>query len=97
VTLAKDNPDVAEVHRALGAAYAKEKPTTAIAELETAIRLDPSDVVAHISLARLQRSQGNIKSAINQYQAAVKLEPNNAALQQELADASRALAKRSHN
>jgi tetratricopeptide (TPR) repeat protein len=88
VALVQANPDVAEVHRALGEAYTKSKPTAAAAELQTAIRLDPADADAHIALARLQLAHGNKRSAITHLEAALKLQPNNTALQRELADAS---------
>jgi cytochrome c-type biogenesis protein CcmH/NrfG len=84
--LEKTNPNVGEVHRALGEAYAKEKSPAAAAELETAIRLDPSDAEAHIALARLQLVQGNKTAAITHLEAALKLEPGNQSLQKELAD-----------
>ena len=86
LALEKTNPNVGEVHRALGEAYAKEKSPAAAAELETAIRLDPSDAEAHIALARLQLVQGNKTAAITHLEAALKLEPGNQSLQKELAD-----------
>lgn len=92
LVLEKANPSVGEVHRALGEAYAKQKSPAATRELETAIRLDPGDADAHIALARLQRAQGNRKSAITQLEAAAKLEPGNAALQKELAETRAASA-----
>jgi tetratricopeptide (TPR) repeat protein len=88
LALEKANPNVGEVHRALGEAYAKQKFPSAAAELEAAIRIDPSDAEAHIALARLQLAHGNKASAITHLQAALKLEPGNAALQKELADAA---------
>jgi tetratricopeptide (TPR) repeat protein len=88
LALEKENPNVGEVHRALGEAYAKQKSAGATAELETAIRLDPTDAEAHIALARLQLAQGNKSAAITQFDAALKLEPGNQSLQKELADAS---------
>ncbi len=91
--LEKTNPNVGEVHRALGEAYAKEKSAGASAELETAIRLDPSDAEAHIALARLKLAQGNKSAAITHFQAALKLEPGNQSLQKELADVSSATAR----
>ncbi len=86
--LVKANPNVGEVHRSLGEAYAMHKSPGAAAELETAIRLDPSDAEAHIALARLQLAEGHKSAAITQLEAALKLEPGNAALQKELADAA---------
>ena len=88
LALEKTNPNVGEVHRALGQAYAKQNSPGAAAELETAIRLDPSDAEAHIALARLQLAHGNRAVAITNLEAALKLEPGNSALQKELADAS---------
>jgi tetratricopeptide (TPR) repeat protein len=94
VALEKSNPNVGEVHRELGRAYARQKSPNATTELEAAIRLDPSDVEALIELARLELVQGNARSAIPHFEAAAKLQPQNAALQKELADASRPSARR---
>ena len=41
--LAKENPDVSEIHRSLGEAYASENAPDAEGELATAIRLNPGD------------------------------------------------------
>jgi tetratricopeptide (TPR) repeat protein len=92
LALEKTNPNVGEVHRALGEAYAKEKSPGAAAELEAAIRLDPSDAEAHIALARLRLVQGNKAAAITHFEAALKLEPGNQSLQKELADVRGATA-----
>jgi predicted Zn-dependent protease len=88
LTLEKSDPDVGEVHRALGEAYATQKSPGAADELETAIRLDPTDAQAHVDLARLRLAQGNTKAAVTHLEAALKLEPGNIALQKELADIS---------
>jgi cytochrome c-type biogenesis protein CcmH/NrfG len=93
LALEKTNPNVGEVHRSLGEAYAKQKSAGAAAELETAIRLDPSDAEAHVALARLRLAQGNKSAAITHFQAALKLEPGNQTLQKELADVSSATAQ----
>jgi tetratricopeptide (TPR) repeat protein len=85
VTLEKANPDVGQVHRALGEAYATSKSPSAADELETALRLDPTDAEAHVDLARLRLAQGNTRAAVTHLQAAVKLQPGNIALQKELA------------
>jgi tetratricopeptide (TPR) repeat protein len=85
VTLSKANPSVAEVHRALGEAYAQQKSPAAATELQTALRLDPTDAEAHIALARLDLAHGNTKSAITHFEAALRLDPGNVDLQQELA------------
>ena len=88
VALAKENPNVGEVHRVLGEAYVMRKSPAAATELETAIRLHPADAEAHIDLARLQLAQGHKESAVKHLEAAAKLEPHDAALQKELADAT---------
>jgi tetratricopeptide (TPR) repeat protein len=93
LALEKANPEVADVHRALGEAYMKEKSAGAADEFETAIRLNPEDAEAHVALARLQLAQGNTTGAVAHLEAAVKLEPGNVALQKELADVSRAAAQ----
>jgi tetratricopeptide (TPR) repeat protein len=93
LALEKANPNVGEVHRALGEAYAKQKSPGAAAELETAIRLDPTDAEAHVALARLRLAQGNKSAAITNFEAALKLEPGNQSLQKELADVSSATTR----
>jgi tetratricopeptide (TPR) repeat protein len=89
VTLEKANPEVEQVHRALGEAYAASKSPSAGDELETALRLDPADAQAHVDLARLRLEQGNTRAAVTHLEAAVKLEPGNVDLQKELAAISR--------
>jgi tetratricopeptide (TPR) repeat protein len=89
LALEKADPTVAEVHCALGEAYAAERSPAAASELETALRLDPNDAEAHAALGRLQLTQGDTKSAVLHLEAAVKLDPDNATLRQELAEASR--------
>jgi tetratricopeptide (TPR) repeat protein len=93
LALEKANPNIGEIHRALGEAYAKEKSASAAAEFETAIRLDPSDAQAHIAFARLRLAQGNKSAAITHFEAALKLEPGNQSLQKELADIGPAAAR----
>ncbi len=93
VALEKANPDAADVHRALGEAYAAEKKAEAREELSTAIRLNPADVEAIVALARLQLEQGDAGGALSNLEAAVKLQPQNAELRQEL-ERVRAIASR---
>ncbi len=88
------SPNVAALHRALGGAYAIEKSPTAKEEFETAIRLAPSDPEAYILLARLQLSQGEVRAAVTNLEAASKLQPQDAALQNELAAARTRLPKK---
>jgi tetratricopeptide (TPR) repeat protein len=92
ITLEKADPNMAEVHRALGEAYAAEKSPGAEGELEAAIRLDPADAEAHAALGRLQLARGDVKSGVMNLETAVKLKPENAVLQQELAEATRKAA-----
>jgi tetratricopeptide (TPR) repeat protein len=89
LALEKTDPNLAEVHRALGEAYAAEQPPAAATELETALRLDPADAEAHAALARLQLSHGDTQAAVLHLEAAIKLDPDNRALRQELAEATR--------
>ena len=88
VVLEKVNPNVGEVHRALGEAYATQDVAGANDELETAIQLDAADAEARIALAHLQMKQGNAKAAVANLQAAAKLQPQNVALRLELAEAN---------
>lgn len=92
--LEKTDPGIADVHRALGEAYALEHKPNAASELETAIRLNPRDAEAYAALGRLQLAQGDATVAISNLETAVKLEPGNASLRQELAESR---LKASHN
>lgn len=61
----------------LGHAYLQEnRPDLAVAELETALELDPNNGAAHEILAGLYYHEGRIESAIPEYEAAVRLDPN---------------------
>ena len=91
--LEKADPGVAEVHRALGEAYVSTKAPGAAEELETAIRLNPADAETHVMLGRLELAQGHAQQAVTNLEAAARLDPGNATLQQELADASRKAAQ----
>jgi tetratricopeptide (TPR) repeat protein len=93
VALAKSNPNVGEVHRALGEAYAEQKAPDATSELEIAIRLNPADAEAHVALARLELAHGNTRAAVTHFEAALKLEPGNVDLQQELAHTTHSAGK----
>jgi len=83
--LEKTDPNIADVHRALGEAYALEHKPNAAEELATAIRLNPRDAEAYAALGRLQLAQGDATVAISNLEIAVKLEPENTDLRQELA------------
>lgn len=86
LALEKANPNVGTVHRAIGEAYAAQRSSAAEDELLTAIRLDPADIQAHILLAHLELAHGDANAALSNLEAAAKLDPQNAALQKELAD-----------
>ena len=87
IALEKADPSVPEVHRSLGQAYAAQNATAAAAEFGTAIRLNPKDAESHEALARLDLSRGDAKAAVQNLQAALKLQPGNAQWQQELSAA----------
>lgn len=85
--LEKTNPNVADIHRTLGEAYAAEKASGAVEELQTAIRLKPRDAEAYAALGRLQVARGDTKAGVENLEMAARLEPGNVALQKELAAA----------
>jgi tetratricopeptide (TPR) repeat protein len=93
LAIEKVNPNAAEVHRVLGEAYTAMKSGEAEGELAEAIRLNAADVEAHVDMARLQMARGDTKGAVENFEAAVKLAPKDAALQKELVEA-RAKAER---
>ncbi len=74
------------------AAFSAGAFAQAIAPLNHYLQANPTDTAAraalgqaHIALARLDLSQGNTQAAITHFEAALKLDPGNGALQQELA------------
>jgi tetratricopeptide (TPR) repeat protein len=84
IALAKEYPDIADVHRSLGEVYALQNAPGAASELATAIRLNPDDAEAHAVLGRLESKEGDTKAAMTDLEAAVKLDPNDAELRREL-------------
>jgi tetratricopeptide (TPR) repeat protein len=94
VALEKANPNVADIHRTLGEAYAAKKAPEATEELQTAIRLKPRDGEAYAALGRLQLAQGDTKAGIASLETAAQLEPANSGLQSELAEAKAKLGSR---
>lgn len=84
VTLERADQTIAEVHLALGEAYAMQSSPDAVSELETAVRLNPKDAEARAALGRLQLSKGDTERAIGNLQMAVDLDPNNRAFREAL-------------
>ena len=79
-------PDVPDIHRALGEAYLIQHNPAAKDELKTAIRLAPLDAKTRVALGRLQVSEGDLHGAVATFESAVKLEPSNESLRQELSE-----------
>jgi tetratricopeptide (TPR) repeat protein len=93
IELEKAQPNVAELHRGLAEAYARENSALAVAEFEEATKLDPADAEAYAELGRFEMAHGQVREAVVNFDAALKLRPEDAALQQELA-AAQAKVKR---
>jgi tetratricopeptide (TPR) repeat protein len=88
--LEKVLPRLADVHVALGEAYAQQGDNAnAVLELRTAVDLNPSDADVFSKLGKLQLEQGEIKAAISSLEAGEKLDPGNEAIHYELANAYR--------
>lgn len=90
LALEKQHPQIPDVHRALGEAYAwgavPDLPKAA-EELSAAVRLNPMDAQAHYDLGRLNLQQGNVQAAITELETAVQLKPSDCRLHSELAAA----------
>ena len=74
------------------AAFSAGAFAQAIAPLNHYLQANPTDAAArsalgqsHVALARLELSQGNTQAAITHFEAALRLDPGNVDLQQELA------------
>ncbi len=88
--LEKASPEVPDVHRALGEAYADGNTPDmqkAAAELAAAVRLNPLDAQAHYDLGRLNLQRGDVQAAIIELQTAVHLKPDDIEEHSELAAA----------
>jgi tetratricopeptide (TPR) repeat protein len=86
----KKSPEVPDIHRSLGEAYADGKPSdrsTAAKELTTAIRLNPTDAQAHLDLGKMYLDDDHVKAAIPELETAVRLAPNNSQAHLDLASA----------
>jgi superkiller protein 3 len=53
------------------------KPEEAIAAFQDALKLDPNNAEAHLSLGRTEMSAGRLDAAISELQEALRLSPNN--------------------
>ena len=78
-----EDPGFAQAHARLGEAFLAKYETTrdaawvrrAEAASETALRLDPSEPLAHVGLSHLYRVTGRYPLAIQQARSALRLEP----------------------
>jgi tetratricopeptide (TPR) repeat protein len=86
--LEKQHPEIADVHRALGEALARQgEQQRAFEELRTAIQLSPRDAGSHYDLGKMELERRDTAAAISELEAAVRLSPNNEKFHQGLADA----------
>ncbi|HTV06551.1 MAG TPA: tetratricopeptide repeat protein [Acidobacteriaceae bacterium] len=92
LALEKQHPEISDVHRALGEAYAQgRRPdlSSAVEELNAAVRLNPMDAQTHFDLGKVNLQQGNVQAAITELETAVQLKPSDCSLHSELALAYR--------
>lgn len=86
VLLEKDEESVPQFHAALGEGYAGQKNFTAAAlELESSIRLNPTDAAAYCSLGAVEIEQGNLQKAVYNLEKAVALNPGSLEAHRQLA------------
>ncbi|MGD1075745.1 MAG: tetratricopeptide repeat protein, partial [Thermodesulfovibrionales bacterium] len=84
----KTSPDSFMGHYNLGMAYVSQgELDSAIAEFQTAIRLNPAYADAHYNLGLACASQGQWDSAIAEYEIAIQLVPTNAKAHNNLGNA----------
>jgi tetratricopeptide (TPR) repeat protein len=82
------NPEIPEVHRALGEVWGMEgNCEKALNELGTANNLNTNDPETHHDLGKTESQCGNIGDAIQELETAVRLKPDDASYHQELSDA----------
>jgi len=82
-----DQRRAAEVNAELGISYLRQNDLAqAQRALERAIQFNPRLAMAHLGMASLRERQGSIDSAIEHYQTALSLEPNNPYVQTNLGD-----------
>jgi tetratricopeptide (TPR) repeat protein len=82
------HPEIPDVHRGLGEAFALEGDTQdASRELQKALELNGGDAEAHYDLAMLELKEGHTGRAIEELQAAIQLRADEPRFHRELAQA----------
>jgi tetratricopeptide (TPR) repeat protein len=82
------NPEIAEVHRALGEVWELDgNCEKAVKELGAAGQINASDPETHFDLGKTESQCGNIADAIQELETAVRLKPDDASYHQALSDA----------
>ena len=82
---AAKHPDDSDAHLVYGTALiADGKQDMARTQYDQAIKLNPKNIAAALSLASLDSLQGHYKDAEGRYQALLKIDPNNAIAMNEL-------------
>ena len=90
-SLAAAHPEIADVHRGLGEAFATEgQPQKAIAELRTAAQLNSKDAETRYDLGTLELESGDAATAIADLQTAIDLAPGDPRFHRQLAAAYKA-------
>jgi Flp pilus assembly protein TadD len=68
----------------------------AIAEFQAAVRLNPSDSMAHTNLGAAMAETGDLAAAREHLQKALQLDPNNSLAQEDLREVERRLSEQAH-
>ena len=90
-SLLRRRSDDADLHNSLGALLFKERELEeAKHELETAVSLDPSLVMAHYNLGLLKFEEGELEGAVRSLHRAIELDPSKSHYHFSLARAYRA-------
>jgi tetratricopeptide (TPR) repeat protein len=86
-TTAGTEPDFWQPHLNLGIAYAQipGRQADAIAEFQIALRMKPDSVLAHFHLGNSYQAEGRLEEAIDQYRAAMRIDPSATDVRYELA------------
>src|SRR5438445_8360350 len=86
--LEKSHPEIPDVHRSLGEAFAQQgEKQRALEEIRTAIQLSPSDAGSHYDLGKIELESGDAAAAIPELETATRLSPNSEKFHRQLADA----------